>query len=323
MISIVIPVYNVAPYLSACLDSVVSQSYPDWELILVDDGSSDDSPLICDEYAARHERIHVFHQSNGGPSKARNFGLSKCSGDYVAFIDSDDLLHVQYLEQLVRVIEAEQADIVQTSYVLLREQDRQQYTPERLRQTLSVAPKKRVFAGHEAIRSMLYQREMDSSPIKLYRREVLPPSPFPEQIFVYEDLYGLLSVYARCQKCCWVDLPVYYYFKRMDGTLNAGSLRDGQALSVMDQVQTWIESYDPALLPAVRSRRLSMAFNMLRLLSHTGIEKHKPLAAQCWQVVKTLRKDCLFDRHMRLKNKLGILLSYLGQRALISVFSRT
>ena len=323
MISIIVPVYNVAPYLRSCLNSIAAQTYEDWEMILVDDGSTDESAKICDEYAGQEARVCVVHQENGGPAIARNVGLSMAKGEYVAFIDSDDLLHAQYLEVLLHAIKEQGADVVQSSYVLLSENDRAQYTVERLSQSLPASYQVKEFSGHDAIASMLYQCEMDSSPIKLFRRGVLQEKTFPEQFVAYEDLYAFLDVYARCTKTCWVDVPIYYYFKRMDGTLNTWSLRDERALSVMESVRSWIEKYDSSLLPAVCSRELSMAFNILRLISKEGISKHQPLADTCWAIVQKNRSGALCDAKMRLKNKLGILLSYLGKHLLIKCFSLT
>jgi len=93
VISVIIPVYNVAAYLPACLDSVLAQSYRDFELLLVDDGSTDGSADVCDDYACRDARVSVIHQINRGPSAARNAALEVAQGDYVAFIDSDDVIH--------------------------------------------------------------------------------------------------------------------------------------------------------------------------------------------------------------------------------------
>ncbi len=310
MISIIVPVYNTSTYLSSCLDSIRTQTLSDWELVLVDDGSTDGSGRICDDYASSDARIKVIHLENGGPAKARNVALAQCHGEFVAFIDSDDLLHCQYLEVLLRTLTGQKADIVQSPYVLLSEKDRKQY----LSKTNASLPEKfeiKRFSGHEAIESMLYQREMDSSPIKLYRREILKGEVFPEQVTVYEDLLALLDVYARCEKVCWINLPIYYYFKRMDGTLNSHSIQDSQALTVMKQARTWISHYDKALLPAVDSRELSLAFNILRLLRKAGKEEGVSLRDACWQIIRRNRKQTFRDPKMRLKNKVGILISYL------------
>ncbi len=311
MVSIVVPVYNTAPYLRSCLDSIVCQTVTDWELILVDDGSSDGSSAICDEFAAKDSRIQVLHQSNQGPAKARNVGIAKSQGELLAFIDSDDLLHVQYLEKLLATMQREDCDIVFAPYVLLGEEDRRNYTPQRLSQPLPKDYAVKTFSGREAIKSMLYQQEVNSSPIKLFRRSVLSGAPFPELFVAYEDLYAMLGIYANCQKICWIDLPVYYYFKRMDGTLNANSVRDSRALEVLQSVRTWIENYDTALLPAVNSRELSLAFNILRIRRKLGKNQSDALSEACWQVIRRNRKSAFFDPKMRLKNKLAILLSYL------------
>lgn len=312
MISIIVPVYNVRPYLRSCLDSIIAQTYADWELILVDDGSTDGSASICDEYAVRDQRVQVIHQQNGGPARARNVGLALAKGEYVAFSDSDDLLHMQYLEALLLVMERYHADIVQSPYVLLTEQDRVRFDAERMRLPLPAQYKVSEYSGKEAIASMLYQQEVNSSPVKLFRRSVLADKVFPELFVAYEDLYAMLDIYAHSEKICCAELPIYYYFKRMDGTLNTYSLRDEGTLNVMKAVRAWIENYDKGLLPAVCSRELSMAFNILRLLSKVGKRSHdESLSAQCWQIIRQNRTASFRDPNMRLKNKFAILLSYL------------
>ena len=100
-ISIIVPVYNVEKYLSRCIESILSQSFTDFELLLIDDGSRDSSGAICDEYASKDARIRVFHKENGGVSSARNLGLDNARGEYVVFIDADDIVKEQYLEHLM------------------------------------------------------------------------------------------------------------------------------------------------------------------------------------------------------------------------------
>ncbi len=112
-VSIVIPVYNVKPYLTQCLNSVLCQSHKDWEAILVDDGSFDGSERICQEYAENDSRFVVVHQENAGAANAKNHGLDLVSGDYVAFLDSDDYVEPDWLEKLVKAAEESHADIVE------------------------------------------------------------------------------------------------------------------------------------------------------------------------------------------------------------------
>lgn len=111
MVSIIVPVYNVAPFLEQCIQSIVSQSYPDFECILVDDGSSDGSEKICDQWKTKDNRIKVIHQTNQGVSSARNHGLSVAKGEYIAFIDSDDWVEYDYLEILMSKMNYKDCDL--------------------------------------------------------------------------------------------------------------------------------------------------------------------------------------------------------------------
>ena len=112
MISIILPIYNTEDYLNKCLDSIVLQTYQDWELIAVDDGSTDKSGEILDEYAARDSRIHVIHQENGGESHARNVALRIAKGEYIAFVDCDDWLEPRMYELMLHVIESQELDLI-------------------------------------------------------------------------------------------------------------------------------------------------------------------------------------------------------------------
>ena len=97
-ISVIVPVYNVEQYLPRCIESILAQTYNDFELLLINDGSSDNSGNICDEYAKNNSRVRVFHKENGGVSSARNMGLDNAQGEYVVFVDSDDFIRNKYLE---------------------------------------------------------------------------------------------------------------------------------------------------------------------------------------------------------------------------------
>lgn len=112
MISVIVPVYNVERYLHRCIDSILTQSYTDFELLLIDDGSPDGCGLICDEYAAKDSRVRVFHKENGGVSSARNLGLDNARGEWIAFIDSDDYVDVDYLKELIAIQKDTGSDLV-------------------------------------------------------------------------------------------------------------------------------------------------------------------------------------------------------------------
>ena len=120
-LSIIVPIYNVAPYLRKCVDSLLAQDISDYEIILVDDGSPDECPQICDEYAATHSRIHVIHQENAGLSAARNSGIAIAQGEYIWFVDSDDYVALNILGVLMDQIERDNLDVLRFRYQNVRE----------------------------------------------------------------------------------------------------------------------------------------------------------------------------------------------------------
>lgn len=121
LISIIVPVYNVQNYLSYTVDSIISQTYSNWELLLVDDGSTDFSPLICEDYSRKDKRIKFFRTENGGVSRARNYGIERVQGDYIVFCDSDDLVSPNFLERLMQVQTETNADVVSCSVLNIDE----------------------------------------------------------------------------------------------------------------------------------------------------------------------------------------------------------
>ena len=117
-ISIIIPIYNVEQYLPQCLDSIINQTYKNLEIILINDGSTDNSGKICDNYAKVDNRIHVFHKKNEGVTSARNLGLDKCTGDFIGFVDPDDFIELNMYEILYNEQQRTNADIVWCNYLL-------------------------------------------------------------------------------------------------------------------------------------------------------------------------------------------------------------
>lgn len=116
LISIIIPVYNVEKYIGKCIDSLIKQKYDNLEIILIDDGSSDNSGEICDKYAKKDKRIKVIHKKNSGQADSRNIGISKASGKYIGFVDSDDYIDKDYYNRLYKTLVKNNADVVTCKY---------------------------------------------------------------------------------------------------------------------------------------------------------------------------------------------------------------
>lgn len=173
MISIIVPIYNIEDYLRSCLDSILNQTYSDFELILVEDGSVDRSGLICDEYAGQDSRIIVIHQENQGLPAARNVGLKRMRGDYVTMIDGDDCVHTLFLEILYKLITSGDYDFSMCSYQSIDDIDEVDLSHLLLEDECS---QPQVISGHDCMYN-LYKKKGDMHYAvvwnKLYRQEVV------------------------------------------------------------------------------------------------------------------------------------------------------
>ena len=183
LVSVIVPVYNVAPYLREALDSVVNQTYKDLEIIIVDDGSDDGSASICEEYASSDPRIKLIHQANNGLSGARNTGLESATGDFVSFVDSDDSVSPVFIEKLVNAINSASASIAICRYSAIFASGSMDGVA-----ASSVFPiiNDGLYYRHEAIKLLVDEKLSVNVCNKLFRRELWSDVRFPEGHF-YED----------------------------------------------------------------------------------------------------------------------------------------
>ena len=176
MVSVIVPVYKEPEYLDRCVESIRNQTYTDLEIILVDDGSPDDCPQMCDAYAKKDERIVVIHQSNGGLSAARNAGLKNCKGEYIIYVDSDDYIKDDMIETLVAGIENYDADIAISTYYL---------SVGEKQEALRLSGK--VFVGKtEDMIEIIYSNGLWQAWAKLIKRDIALSCPFIDRL-IYED----------------------------------------------------------------------------------------------------------------------------------------
>ena len=209
-ISIVVPVYNIADYLHYAIDSLLKQTYQNFEVILVNDGSTDDSPRLCEDYAREYENIHVFHKENGGLSDARNFGVTKANSDWIFFLDPDDYLEDYTLELIVKIQEIHQADLISTKVKATSKYD--DYSSYHLKQSdyesLSVITKEK------ALELMLDDKVATvSACAKLYKKSILERVPFPVGK-IYEDFYVVGEHLALAERIVISPLETYNYYRR-------------------------------------------------------------------------------------------------------------
>lgn len=314
MVSIIIPVYNVQDYLARCIDSVVNQTYNNIEIILVDDGSSDSSSHMCDEYAHRDNRIKVIHKSNGGLSDARNAGLEIATGDYVTFIDADDYVHRSFVETLVTTMHETGCEIAACTWQELNDGD----DPRKVNTT---KPSCTTFSQEQAINSVFYQQEFNHSACsRIFRASLFNDLRFPVGV-LYEDLAIIYRLLCKVEKVTLVKAPMYYYMHRPGSITTTMTLQRTQVLDHLETLEKQVELEAPQYLPAVRSRHMSACFNMLRLMP-SGNPEWEPVKGRCWHYIKKMRNLCITDKNVRLKNKIAILLSYLGCNSLMLVINK-
>lgn len=218
LISVIVPVYNVKQYLVNCVNSIINQSYKNLEIIIVDDGSTDGSGELCDTISSRDKRINVFHKENGGLSDARNFGIEHASGDFYAFIDSDDALHKDFFRVLMISQKRNNADIVGCDISLY-------YGPAELQKLyeMKCAPSEKVFNKEQALKEYFSPSGKDrvihhGLCMKIYKRELFNYLRF-EKGRLHEDLYITFRLLDYANTVVYVDCPYYFYCQNNTGSI--------------------------------------------------------------------------------------------------------
>lgn len=206
LISVIVPVYKVEKYLPNCIESVQKQTYTNWELILVDDGSPDSCPKICDEYARHDDRIKVIHKENGRVAKARNAALRIAKGEYVTFLDGDDYLHKDFLGILCKMIVSQKADIVQCDFV---------------KGTATIFPDVKIveqISTYDNHSVFLKQKSKIVVWGKLYKRYIFDGRLVTEDKF-FEDDFTTWKWYYAANKIAITNVPLYYYMDNQQSTM--------------------------------------------------------------------------------------------------------
>lgn len=214
-ISIIVPVYNMEQYLRECLDSIKAQTFTEWECILVDDGSSDSSPAICDEYAAADSRFKVIHQKNGGLSNARNTALRTATGEYIGFVDADDWIEPGMYDLLYKMVKDEDADIAQVGY-------RTEYHGRH--STKHLTGKAKVIDGKTAMKEIGFDRLPNYVWNKLHRRSIIT-CDFPDGRN-FEDIFVYGQWLKNVKKMVLDPTPMYHYRMRKGSIIHTDAAKN-------------------------------------------------------------------------------------------------
>ena len=207
LVSVIVPVYNVEKYLRKCIDSIVAQTYTNLEIVLVDDGSTDESPIICDEYLKKDNRVKVIHQENYGVAKARNVGLNNATGRYIAFVDSDDCVVNKYIECLYNGLCIHNADISIASFSSFRKEYDIKFSVDYA--VFRVISKSECFERYTSIKTNAAMSFIVPWN-KLYKRELFLEIKYPEEK-LYDDAFTTYKILDKAECVVYSPIKLYYY----------------------------------------------------------------------------------------------------------------
>lgn len=302
MISIIVPVYRVEDYLDKCVQSVLAQTYRDFELILVDDGSPDGCPQMCDNYAKQHVNIKVIHKQNGGLSDARNAGTKIARGEYITYIDSDDYVSKDYLFTLISLQKENNADIVVTGLAVFKEGTRP-----------CVKSEKRIYiyTGKKALEKMLYQDTLDTSacamllPAAIAKRYQFPVGKY------HEDEFTTYKYYSSVNRVIVTTQRQYFYLQREGSIMHVFGRTSMDELDAADNLVDFCEKKYLDLVPAAQSKKFSDYCQVL--LMNGNLKKENPDVYQrIISYLKEVRIQIIKDKKCRFKNRIVAILLLIG-----------
>lgn len=278
MISIVVPVYNAEKYLHRCVDSVLAQENPNWELLLVDDGSSDSSAKICEDYSKKDKRIRSFRQSNGGVSTARNLGIDNARGQWITFVDSDDYINSSFCS----INENEENDIIIKSHLIVRND----YTTEKPKDFNFEINKDDI---EQFLSENLNAQEFRVPWGKFFRTEIIKCVRFPIGQKIGEDTVFMLTVLTQTKKIVFNGDGIYYW--------QQGELSDSEKYRLTSEdctrfATSLFESYERTNISCVRLEKFIL------LYFFDLMDKRRP-----WRVRRFFQAPIISKYYRKLNNE--------------------
>lgn len=295
-ISVIVPVYKVEKYLDRCVKSIIGQTYPDFELILVDDGSPDKCPQMCDEWAKKDKRIRVLHKENGGLSSARNAGLRVARGEYVHFIDSDDWIELDLYENILNLFKIyTSAQIVQFGSIEVHKQVKIRQPEERI----ELYDKNRMFDYFFRVNG---EKSNTSVWNKIIKSSVLDGFEFV--ITLNEDVEGSYELFTRTNVLVNTNKIYYhYYVNKMGITRSKFSLKDMDYLNVWNRVVERTKNEHPAYYNYAKFGRKRANFTLLSKMFIYGYDRNNH---ELLQIHSDLKHEVRQDFYTLLKSNIPL-----------------
>ena len=304
LISIVLPIYNVEKYLSNCIESVLIQTYKNLEVILVDDGATDSCGKICDEYAKKDDRIVVYHKENGGLSDARNYGLERCKGEYITFIDSDDYVDSDYVMYLY-------STLIKYKTKMSICQHKVHYDNGKIKNLGHEGDEK--LTSKECLERMLYHDVIDTSAwAKLYRTDLFDNVRYPKGK-IFEDIGTTYKLMLTSEQiACGYEAKYHYIFHENSIVNSSFSVRKLDMIEMTDEMAENVLKIYPELYDAVVRRQIYARFSTLNQMLDVRDEKHKKVRADIIRYLKTNSVNIMKNSKTPKRDKIASMLLKLG-----------
>ncbi|WP_289129529.1 glycosyltransferase [uncultured Clostridium sp.] len=297
-ISVIVPIYNVEKYIHRAIDSILTQSLTEFELILINDGSQDRCGEICNEYAQKDSRIKVIHKNNGGVSSARNVGIENSSGQYIGFVDPDDYIDKEMYEKLYNSIKKEDSEIAISSF---------SYIINGKEEPQDISNKKLIFNKNEAINNYFnntYPFNYSFLCNKLFKKELFDGIRLNTKILVQEDTEIMIKLYNKSNRVSYIGEPLYFYELR-NGSATSNKISRGKITT--EQAFLQVFNYTKENLPQFKSKALlkyiSCFFNIIIEI----IKNYDEYQDEYYKLIKKLKlryKEVISNQQIPLKYKI-------------------
>ena len=327
-LSIIVPVYKVEKQLEQCIRSILNQSFTNFELILVDDGSPDKCGEICDEYEKKDKRIKVIHKKNGGLSDARNAGLDIAKGKYIGFVDSDDIIHPEMYERMYNFINKYNVDIVQCKFKKFK-------SIEDINKLSNINNTNiEYYTSKEAIMDMIDNNKINVNTWnKLYKRELFENERFPKGK-IHEDEFLTYKLIYKSNKVAYINEELYYYYQNDNGIMNGSNLlKRLDRIEALEERSNFFLKYGDKDLYDKSNTALFFALNKLYFIFKRNKQLKKEITYINLLKDKITKTACILSDNVYLskkniqivnlinKNKIFINIYYI-QNWLLSIFYR-
>lgn len=309
MVSIIVPVYNIQEYVEVCIRSIMSQTYLDIEIIIVDDGSEDESGKICENLGKEDKRIVVIHKQNGGLSDARNCGMKYAKGDYICFVDGDDAIDKNFVFVMMDKIIKCKADIVVTNYIEFKK-----FPPQKNIENFRYEN----WSGDRLIKEMLVSINCDHTAWgKIYKKELWDNEKFPKGK-LYEDYLSIYKIAEKSKNVVWIEPPLYFYRQRADSII--GTKINENKLSIVKvavDVTNDIKNYSENLEQYAIYRQIIIYIKTMYEILEVGESAFKAYQLEIMKLIKAKMNIFLECPATRIVDKLRLKLLIKNTRLFV------